>query len=567
MEEKKIMTTSQPEPSDSLEVKLAYHVRSCRACTYFWPENGKPQPYGPFPSYDFNADAPDAGSPPELSGEKYPPPWPWVEGTTVAPGFPKPEIMDGCRKAPIMTIGINPNLTAFAPGQQGASWCYPEFTSRGGTDEWSKYAFYYRYRTVYQECMDMDFIRRYLLEEGRIIAENSGVVVSAPRENDSPDFSVTVRYDDADGDTVIPLKREAGSPRYVLLFNTFHYNSRFEKGDIIAARLNVPAGLPVQVNQQQIGYYEQFVPVLDEFRRYLEKKGFENPLLEMGEDVCQLDMVACASPHWNPSFLGGTEESENSIIENCVSHNIWAVKQFVQTVPAVLFLVGESSYNMFKEAFGNHIHCEPPLPAEPEDYAFTLLRATTERNCVFSFSAEIDGRKFEFQTRLVVSPHFSYNSNFLPQFRMSQSEWYRFREQYGGCYEYLTTDKRIIVEVPSDEYQYVSIQLVEDAEGVFENLKGEYDEALPSLMTGYYSAHTMLAGVLEELTEQGKISYKTNVDGKPGCLGRGDGGCRFCTNAHWSFPGGCPYGKTGESAPGAEFLEKVAQKLVATGKS
>ena len=48
-----------------------------------------------------------------------------------SPTFPDAEVMDGCRKAPIMTIGINPNLTAFAPGSTGASWCYPSFGGPG----------------------------------------------------------------------------------------------------------------------------------------------------------------------------------------------------------------------------------------------------------------------------------------------------------------------------------------------------------------------------------------------------------------------------------------------------
>ncbi len=159
------MTIKIKNSREALEVKLAREVRSCRTCNYFWPTGGKPQPYGPYPCYDFNSNTPPGAQPPDQSGEKFPKPFPWLEATSVESGFPKPEIMDGCRKAPIMTIGINPNLTAFTPGQQGASWCYPEFTSQNNTDEWTKYAYYYRYRTVYQECLDFDFIKKYLLKE------------------------------------------------------------------------------------------------------------------------------------------------------------------------------------------------------------------------------------------------------------------------------------------------------------------------------------------------------------------------------------------------------------------
>jgi hypothetical protein len=41
-------------------------------------------------------------------------------------------------------------------------------------------------------------------------------------------------------------------------------------------------------------------------------------------DVCQLDMVACASPHWNPGFRGGSPQDVAAIAENCVAKNAWA---------------------------------------------------------------------------------------------------------------------------------------------------------------------------------------------------------------------------------------------------
>ena len=82
--------------------------------------------------------------------------YPWLPITTRPQSFPNGEIMDGCRKVPIMTIGINPNLTAFSPGVTGTSWAYPDFTSDGDTNEWIKYAYYYRYRSVYQERFQFD---------------------------------------------------------------------------------------------------------------------------------------------------------------------------------------------------------------------------------------------------------------------------------------------------------------------------------------------------------------------------------------------------------------------------
>ena len=47
-------------------------------------------------------------------------------------------------------------------------------------------------------------------------------------------------------------------------------------------------------------------PSLNTFNDFLKNKGHKDANLAIGEDVGQLDMVACASPHWKPGFLGGT---------------------------------------------------------------------------------------------------------------------------------------------------------------------------------------------------------------------------------------------------------------------
>ena len=541
---------------DPLEVILVYDVRSCRTCHFFWPPEN-PQPYGPYPMYDFTSNTPEEQNPPS----------PWITGKTSEPGFPHPEIMDGCRKAPIMTIGINPNLTAFSPGQEGASWCYPRFTSDDNTNEWVKYSYYYRYRTICQECFDLDFIKSQLLPEGQITAEDSGTVVSAKRTSDSPNFTVYVHYDSSEEETKIPLERKLGEPRYVLLFDTCPPHNRFQKGDIIAARLTVSPGQDIAVYQQKEEYYEQFIPVLQQFEHYLQDMGHKNAQLRMGEDVCQLDMVACASPHWSPDYLGGTYESEKTIINNCVSTNVFAMKQFVQTKPVVLFLVGESSYTMFKRAFGKYITINPPLPSHPEDGAFTLFRCTTDTDnpCLFVFSTTIDGMDYSITTQVVVTPHFSYASNFLPQFRMSPNDWDAFKTENYDCYQFLKNDHKRVRYVPSEKEGYfVALELIEDAQGVINDLKEKYPDALSVLMKGFYDVHRTMAEVLGSLYRAKKLLYTDGADS--GYLTRTEGSCRFCQNDHWEFPLKCPYNKTGETPPPPGFLEKVAEEIAAGGK-
>ena len=158
--------------TDPLEVELVFNVRVCGTCRFFWPTKSSEQPYGPYPAYDFVDNTPALATSANNAVS-----FPWLKGTTRPPAFPDAEVMDGCRKAPIMTIGINPNLTAFLPGQMGASWCYPSFASTGGTDSWTKYAYYYRYRSVYQERFDLAFAKGFMSPLGRILAQGRAAAV------------------------------------------------------------------------------------------------------------------------------------------------------------------------------------------------------------------------------------------------------------------------------------------------------------------------------------------------------------------------------------------------------
>ena len=181
----------KPAPStDCTKVKLVFHVPGCATCRFFWPPRASEQPYGPYPAYDFVDNTPALAT----SGNNAVS-FPWLKATTRPPAFPDAEVMDGCRKAPIRTIGINPNLTAFLPGQSGASWCYPSFSSAGGTDSWTKYAYYYRYRSVYQERFDFAFARGFMSPHGRILAAKAGRLLSADIPTDAPSYKISVRYD------------------------------------------------------------------------------------------------------------------------------------------------------------------------------------------------------------------------------------------------------------------------------------------------------------------------------------------------------------------------------------
>ena len=108
------------DSGNPIEIDLVYQVRTCGTCQFFWPDDIATQPYGPYPAFDFTTNYPEGKSAGKNTTDYF-----WLNALTTEETFPNGEVMDGCRKAPIMTIGINPNLTAFAPGLQGTSWAYP----------------------------------------------------------------------------------------------------------------------------------------------------------------------------------------------------------------------------------------------------------------------------------------------------------------------------------------------------------------------------------------------------------------------------------------------------------
>lgn len=116
------------------EVELVYEVMPCNsmrtsqeplgsphACTYF-------RKWGTYHSFDYKTDGPPAT--PGISQ-----PLTYIGRATVLP-----EVLSGCRKAPILAIGINPNLPGWFSSKRGA--LNPLF------DDYKQYAHYFRYRAV-----------------------------------------------------------------------------------------------------------------------------------------------------------------------------------------------------------------------------------------------------------------------------------------------------------------------------------------------------------------------------------------------------------------------------------
>jgi hypothetical protein len=116
------------------EVELAYEVMPCLAMRTGQEPLGAPHPcgyfrkWGTYHSYDY--------------AEAGPPPAPGIVHETAYVGRAPlvPELLSGCRKAPILAVGINPNLPGWWGNRRNS--LSPLF------DEVKQYAHYFRYRAI-----------------------------------------------------------------------------------------------------------------------------------------------------------------------------------------------------------------------------------------------------------------------------------------------------------------------------------------------------------------------------------------------------------------------------------
>lgn len=116
------------------EVQLVFDVMPCQALRRTYEPGGTPHPcayFGEWGSYH-SMDYADAG----------PPTAPGITQPMVYAGKASvlPEILAGCRKAPILAVGINPNLPGWWPKTRNA--VNPLF------EDYLQYAHYFRYRSI-----------------------------------------------------------------------------------------------------------------------------------------------------------------------------------------------------------------------------------------------------------------------------------------------------------------------------------------------------------------------------------------------------------------------------------
>ena len=531
----------------TLEVKLVNEVRSCRTCQWFW---GGTPPYGNFPLYDWNEDFPE-----EVRNQKQTTDWvtePTMKGKACGQGQIDPGIMHGCRKAPIMTIGINPNMTAYFPSEDGMRWSYPNFSKD------ARYAYYYRHHSVYQESLDPDFIQKNVIEGTAIVAEEDGWLVNAERSSDHRWLLLTLRYKGEDTDRQIEVAWTHDARFVVFVERSYRIvedRPGFKKGQIVGGKI---AGLEadgVQLYENSSGYYQRYVYVLERFK---EKIGGDlaNAPLSITEDVAQHDMIGCASPGWSTKY----DIPRDKITENCVFENAWLVSQLIQSRPAVIVIVGGSSMAMFGSAFKEYLgDLEYTIEVEGDDgrkrvqtiETFQLLKKTVEGK----YYLLVKMGDYELKSRLVISPHFSYGDNFETQVRLPSDVWAAFEKDFPADAEVLRKNDRV---QKNDWNDIVPIQVGGRDDEIKDRLSSEAWEVL---MAYFYDPIEMLADVLKQEYEEGSIAYSKKFNR----LERALGSCHFCVNDDWTFPEKCPYEKNEEPAPKPGYLEEVVNTVVSKG--
>jgi hypothetical protein len=465
--------------------------------------------YGPYPAYDWIKDLPPISADGEEERE--------YKARCVGERFQVPELMSGCRKAPIMTIGINPNLTAYYPSSTSATWCYPYF------DNIRQYAYYFRHRAVCQEHFSLDFIKENVIEGTEIKAQKAGTVEASSWSQATGGLTLTLKYSDHSSDTL-----QLGPGYKVLAYE-------FTEGDIIAGQVKVKDNVETMLYRQPVGYYMRFQSIFDTFKKMAGPEVEKLPLC-MGEDVCQGDMVACASPGWGKWF---TDTAREGITDECVQKREWLLLQLLQTNPPLIVFSGGSAFSMFYGLMKDYFHTD--LDLESDTYEL-LKKCITDP---ILLQIDLGSGHKPVNARVAISPHFSYDDNFRPQCRFTQEEWEQYEKEYPDEFKKLKS-------VAAYNYDHSRILIFMDGDKA--PTEAEVGpEVWKILQEHLYNAQELIAQVILDEYKKGHIT----VEGEH--FKRNDGPCKFCVNELFAFKEGCPYGKIGSDSQLNESILKAGR--------
>ena len=326
------------------EVELAYEVMPCNALRSAQHPGPNPHPcsyflkWGRYHSYDY-----------ETAG---PPPKPGIVQLTqyVGRGPLVPEILSGCRKAPIMAVGINPNLPGWWPLSRNA--INPLF------DDYKQYAHYFRYRATAKLQIPKPEYGGF----GGDSSQDRPLTNSNPPEPSTWELNVPV---DAAGFRTIPVEPQA------------------------------------------LKMYQNYESLLKDLAVAM---GWNGDKLSIGEDLSYANMVGCPSAKWItrpdpkdhsvPPMPPMTQSEQQGIVGECFHTRKYFLRQLFQSLPNVLMIFSQSTTDAFVAEMQGRFSMGDPKPG---DQIKDLLQKTVR----LRYGSRDDGTPLE--ARVIFSPHITGN--------------------------------------------------------------------------------------------------------------------------------------------------------------
>ena len=275
-----------------VEVELAYEVMSCQAVRIAQEPGKQPHPcsyfrrWGTYHSYDYTEDVP----PPERG---------IVHKTRYMGRAPLvPELLSGCRKAPIMALGINPNLPGWWPYHRGA--LNPLF------DDYRQYAHYFRYRAHAKLELSQEDYERF-----------------GGGDHDTP-FS----------DFELDIPKDAHGHRVV---------------EVELAR------------QKMYDGYQDLLEALADAMGWPKEKLAVGEDLSYGNMVASPSAKWTTKPDpKDPALPPMSEEERAGIVSECMRKRKYFLRQLFQSLPRVLLIFSQSTANAFNEEMGDRFSAGKP---------------------------------------------------------------------------------------------------------------------------------------------------------------------------------------------------------------
>ncbi|MCA3124022.1 MAG: hypothetical protein ING90_15335 [Rhodocyclaceae bacterium] len=468
-------------------------VRACQRCGPFW----KDTVYGPIIQVQ-----------PAKPGK----------ATIKAFAQPEPATLYGCRKAPVMLVGINPNLPSHFPGRSG--FVTPFFDSDAA------YAEHYRKAPGPRLAIEPEAMASLLENDGRIVATKDGRLV-VDRESASASARIpgqrkarlVVDYDGEDPPVQHDITWQRGQSFAM-------FRPSFKAGEAVAGILTervVGYDVPVVTDSRRGAYYEHAEQLV---KLFAARRG--GPGLELGEDMSLHDAVACASPNWN-----NNEFSTSAVEQACVREQRWMHRDLAECAPAVVVLAGRVALGLFAQPSEGRL--SHPLDTLPQRAGGVdgLFDVVARKGLWWNYRVGGDERT----VRLVVGPHFSYPDNMRPQCYFPEEDWRQFEAQHPALVADLTRRRMKDGPVVRKAHGTSDTQVFIDKEDPLWAETERIDRDAVATMRSWWihPLDRIAEAVVAGLDERGVARIGS------GHLGREKGSCDYCDNAAWKIGQGCAY--------------------------